>query len=277
MGFRSVQNSGQWLPGGTYTYCVLAVWCPMSVYLCNYTFEYQMIQHGILSCSSYYGTGAHYALAVGQGFLYTEANTHILTDLYAQMLDTPNQETTLFAYDYKTQKWGFDGMTVSGPTIQSVEVLNAENSMKDPWTGQTIIWTQEYLFGVVLTVTVTIPENLPHGIYYILSLFEKYSYGKYFGANIIRYKIMIGEDYWPGGLYNPLPASDIPAVTTTQYAEGAPAGIEVLPITVSGPAPGVIPERIVVNQTYEYGGRKLRLVASTPKLDMRPKCFGIGV
>jgi hypothetical protein len=273
MAFKNVENNGNWLPGGTYTYYVRAIY-QTGCYYWPLIFEYHIIENGFLNREQNTATGLAYEYAnyVGKGFLFTKEN-------YDEYFDIDNFEYTRYA----NGSLSFEDLTVSGPVITEVEVV--DEKIRDPWSGNLITWTQEYLLGIWLKITVTIPEDLPDGDYYIIAmkagvknhrgasqLVYKRDLNRKFSLtdnlNILPYHIKIGEDYWTS-VYVPYGGPEY-TLTWVDISDIERLNISISPVTIKG-APLNEPQSYV-----DSGGltRMMKLAVGKAKKNMSHQVFG---
>ena len=185
MAFKDVEKFGDWDEGGTYTYYVKAVWQD-GTYGYGQMFEGQILNNYLLM-DHWRWTGGkldRYDYAIGQPFLFTKE----AMDAIGQMDITYEK--------YGSREWSFRNLAVEGPVITNVELLDEANHYTNEYSGNDFVWIWEYLYGVWLKVTVTIPHLLPDGRYYLLSLFGDYYSRKFRYCSVYPYLIKMGEAFW---------------------------------------------------------------------------------
>ena len=180
MAFFEVENNGNWEAGGTY-YFIVNAWYLTGYYVLPIQYDFCVIQSGFLSKTLPSAYNYDYTDSIGQGFLFAES--YELPDptgaiFFESALPTP----------------------IAGPVITNVEVI--PKTMTDPYSGEVIEWGSEYLFGVKLKVTVSIPANCPTGTYKLLAANFKFGWRlKFYSIVEESYLIGIGEIvYQPGGM-----------------------------------------------------------------------------
>jgi hypothetical protein len=232
--YKTVQNDGNWLAGRTYTYYVSAHWQYLELPRPT-IFEVQMLEDDLLS-SYYWGpwSDGTYTRQIGKGFLFSKSTYDSIFNIEGFAVNN----------NHWYGPWTFAGNTMKGPIITNVELLPEANQKRDPWSGKMMEWLDEYLFGVWLKVTVSLPASLPDGLYYLLSLQSQHSIhwawpDDFHHSMTLPRRIYVGEDYWPGGSENPYPE----APEADVKAEFDDFDVESLPITISThiPDPNPLP------------------------------------